>query len=147
MWAAYKKLLEAKDLPKNFTVVSMFKVNINSSSGQNSSHIIAALKEKGSHWPQFFSSKEREARRRCMEKELSGLGGWVIEKNNTTILLPRFFLLLLSPEHGGLMQTDRGTKTRQVGGSQYIILLNHHSLGEGVNISFYFNITAWGRPS
>ena len=147
MWAAYKKLLEAKDLPKNFTVVSMFKVNINSSSGQNSSHIIAALKEKGSHWPQFFSSKEREARRRSMEKELSGLGGWVIEKNNTTILLPRFFLLLLSPEHGGLMQTDRGTKTRQVGGSQYIILLNHHSLGEGVNISFYFNITAWGRPS
>ena len=146
MWAAYKKLLEAKDLPKNLTVVSMFKVNINASSGQNSSHIIA-LKEKGSHWPQFFSSKEREARRRSMEKELSGLGGWVIEKNNTTILLPRFFLLLLSPEHGGLMQPDRGTKTRQVGGSQYIILLNHHSLGEGVNISFYFNITAWGRPS
>ena len=146
MWAAYKKLLEAKDLPKNLTVVSMFKVNINSSSGQNSSHIIA-LKEKGSHWPQFFSSKEREARRRSMEKELSGLGGWVIEKNNTTILLPRFFLLLLSPEHGGLMQPDRGTKTRQVGGSQYIILLNHHSLGEGVNISFCFNITAWGRPS
>ena len=72
VWAAYKKLLETKDLPKNLTLVSMFKVVIH--------HLvtalhITALKERGSQWPQFFSSKEREVRRRSMEKELSGQGG------------------------------------------------------------------------
>ena len=70
VWTAYKKLLEAKDLPKNLTLVSMFKVVIH--------HLVTTLniilKERGSQWPQFFSSKEREVRRRSMEKELSGQG-------------------------------------------------------------------------
>ena len=72
VWAAYKKLLEAKDLPKNLTLVSMFKVVIHHL--VTTLHIIV-LKERGSQWPQFFSSKEREVRRRSMEKELSGQGG------------------------------------------------------------------------
>ena len=71
VWTAYKKLLEAKDLPKNLTLVSMFKVVLRHLF--TTLHVI--LKERGSQWPQFFSSKEREARRRSMEKELSGQGG------------------------------------------------------------------------
>ena len=95
---------------------------------------ITALKERGSQWPQFFSSKERELRRRSMEKELSGQGGW--HEINTTILLPRFIFLSLILYFSRARRTDAARQ-----GDEDKTGWGRHS------ILFYLIITAWGRES
>jgi len=78
VWPVYKRCLEAKDLPKNLTVVSMFK-------------------ERGVPCPQFFSTKEREAGRRPVEKETR-----------------------VRPAEGNSSLVEPRIKTRRVGGGRQL---------------------------
>jgi len=99
VWPEYKKCLQAKDLPKNLTLVSMFK-------------------ERGVACPQFFSSKGEsgEGRRRSVGKEMfASKVGKETQGNDTKMRLGKEMQGNETKMRPG---KEIGVKTRKVGGGR-----------------------------